>query len=118
MGLSRRPFLVPARPPGKAAEFAGAGAEGETFFLALRQPVPDPAEDLRAGDILAVATGADAEPGDLVVWWRGRPGSEALARMGEDLRLHPLAGFPPPDARRGRPRIRGVVVGRLRHDEG
>lgn len=117
MGLSRHPFLRPARPPGRAAEFAGEAPEGETFFLVLRQPAPD-ADGFQDGDLLAVATGADAEPGDLVVWWRGRPGSEALARMGEDLRLHPVAGFPPPDVRRGRPRIRGVVVGRLRHEEG
>ncbi len=95
---------------GKAAQFARGR---ETFFLALRgQPAAD-GEKFADGDVFAVAEGVDAEPGDLVVWWTGAERTQALARVHEDLTLHPVAGFPPP-AKHPAPSVRGVVVGRLR----
>ncbi len=128
------PRLEDVHPGGKAAWFAraAAGTEKDTFFLALRGSVQAPEEGLAAGDLLAVSGTADAEPGDLVVWWCGSAATQALARVGEDQRLQPVAGFPVPpvertplkkgrgrasSSRRISPRaiaLRGVVVGRLR----
>ncbi|RMH01349.1 MAG: hypothetical protein D6702_11715 [Planctomycetota bacterium] len=116
------PRLIEAAPTGPAAQFV-VHEEGlaDTFFLSLLAPAEND-EGLRHGDLLAVSARPDAEPGDLVVWWLGTAESQALARLGGDLRLHPVAGFPPPpdgDAPRSLPpgaraRLRGVVVGRLR----
>jgi len=126
------PRLEEVRPGGKASWFAqaAAGTEKDTFFLALRGGVQAPEEGLAAGDLLAVSGTADAEPGDLVVWWRGSASTQALARVDEEQRLQPVAGFPapplktagegtpPPGRRRRVPphtvSLRGVVVGRLR----
>lgn len=117
-----RPSLEEVRPTGRAAEFV-AGAAG-TFFVVLRG-VPPAAEDgLCDGDVLEICSETDAEPGDLVVWWAGSAETLALARVGDDLALHPVAGFPAPlqngerCRRGGRPALRGVVVGRLRRQEG
>lgn len=116
------PRLLACEPTGKAAQFV-VHEEGlaDTFFLSLVAPAGD-AGDLCHGDLLAVSARPDAEPGDLVVWWLGTADSLALARVGPDLRLQPVAGFPPPpDGDRprplpagARPELRGVVVGRLR----
>ncbi len=112
-------WLQEVHPEGKAKQFEG---ERGTFFLELRGEVTDDAEHLRRGDLFAISADSDAEPGDLVVWWTGSAASLALARVGSDLRLSAVAGFPPPSVRRGGVRvrslgqasIRGVVVGRLR----
>ncbi len=112
------PWLESVRPNGKAAQFqARVGAhtrELERFFLRLHAPAPC-AEGFWAGDLLAVTCGPDAEPGDLVVWSTGSTASLALARIGADLALAPVGGFPaPPDPALAEARVRGVVVGRLR----
>ncbi len=109
------PHLSELSVRGRIAHFAHP-EEGRaaSFFLVVHRPAAD-GEGLCDGERLAVCAETDAEPGDLVVWWAGRPGTEALARLGEDLSLHPVGGFPPPGAQ-GRLRIRGVVVGRLRQD--
>ncbi len=126
--MEMNPRLLETEPSGKAAQFV-VHEEGlaDTFFLSLVAPSPAPhppgdGEDLRHGDLLAISSRQDAEPGDLVVWWLGTADSLALARLGSDLRLHPVAGFPPPpDGDRpfslppgAQARVRGVVVGRLR----
>jgi hypothetical protein len=124
------PRLLETEPSGKAAQFV-VHEEGlaDTFFLSLVAPGPriPPGESdaLRHGDLLAVSSQQDAEPGDLVVWWLGSADTLALAELGADLRLHPVAGFPsPPDGDRpsslppgARARVRGVVVGRLRQSD-
>ncbi len=93
-----------------AARFGG---EGATHFVVVEGRPLDDDEGLLEGDVLALSLEADAEPGDLVVWWTGAEHSQALARVDDDLTLHPVAGFPPPP-RRPEPSLRGVVVGRLR----
>jgi SOS-response transcriptional repressor LexA len=104
---------------GKASQFVAADEEGEaTFFLLVR------GEDVGGfhdGDLLAISVVADAEPGDLVVWWYGASRTQALARVADDLSLRPLPGFPSPrntapcaDAIGPPSSIRGVVVGFLR----
>ena len=110
------PRLEAVQPSGKAAQFVAASLDpgAGTFFLALRRseaPAAAEDEELCDGDLLAVAAETDAEPGDLVVWWAGTVQSQALARVGPDLVLEPLAGFPPPPPAAT---LRGVVVGRLR----
>ena len=61
-------FLEDIQVDGQAAQFA---KHRETFFLVLRGEAREDEERLCAGDVLAVASGVDAEPGDLVVWWSG-----------------------------------------------
>ncbi|KAA3608046.1 MAG: hypothetical protein DWQ01_13285 [Planctomycetota bacterium] len=122
-------------PGGKADQFVAsndsqvreAEAREGTFFLELQGELPFGQEQLCVGDLLAVSTEADAEPGDLVVWWTGSPESQALARIEADLSLRPVEGFAVPDesgqslrglSLRGTSlrgiSLRGVVVGRLR----
>jgi hypothetical protein len=118
-------WLKEVQPLGKAAQFVAAESSesAATFFLELCGEVPDDCEHLQAGECFAICSQSDAEPDDLVVWWTGSTTSLALARVGLDLRLHAIGGFPaphlPPNGR-GEARglhgacIRGVVVGRLR----
>lgn len=101
-------FLEEAAPE----ERFGAG-DDETLFLALRGEAQADEEQLREGDVFAVATHTDAEPGDLVVWWSGTPRTQALARVTDDLVMKPVGGFPAPPAHPA-PAVRGVVVGRWR----
>lgn len=76
----------------------------------------------QVGDMVVVAVEADAEVGDLVVWWTGAPDSFALAVVGEGYRLLSAAGFPAPRvtgsgaAQAGQVGacLFGVVVARLR----
>lgn len=103
-------FLEEVEVGGKAAAFAQGRA---TFFLALRGEAEADEEGLCEGDVFAVASGVDAEPGDLVVWWSGSERTQALARVQEDLDLKPVGGFPAPPEHPV-PSVRGVVVGRLR----
>lgn len=106
-------------------ELPGAGvAPASTRRTAMRlfgDPVADD-HGLQAGDVVVVAVEADAEVGDLVVWWTGHPQSFALAEVGEAYRLLSVAGFPAPRltgagaAQAGQPgaSVFGVVVARLR----
>jgi len=103
-------YLEEVEAGGRAAAFA---KHRETFFLALRGDAHADEEELCDGDVFAVASGVDAEPGDLVVWWSGSARTQALARVQEDLDLKPVGGFPAPPERPS-PSVRGVVVGRLR----
>jgi len=118
-------WLQEVQPKGKAAQFVAAesGDSAATFFLQLCGEVLDDGEGLQVGECFAICTQSDAEPEDLVVWWTGSEASLALARVGSDLHLHAIGGFPAPHLapnRRGETRglhgasIRGVVVGRLR----
>ena len=113
----QRPYLELAQPDGPAAHFVGRSVveeDPETFFLTVRQPTSD-AEGFFDGDVLAVSSQMDAEPGDLVVWWTGSPASQALARVNLELGVDPVGGFLPPAENTGAPaQIRGVIVGRLR----
>ncbi len=94
------------------AATAGFAQDGESFFLEIHG-VTDEKEGLQPGDRLAVSGGADAEPGDMVVWWTGKARTLALARVLDDFSLEGVGGFlPPPEG--GNPLVRGVVVGRLR----
>lgn len=109
--LWRRPSLQEVQPNGKAAQFV-ANQKMATFFLSLLGSTGDGFEE---GDLLAISEAEDAEPGDYVVWWYGSKPTQALARVAENLCLEPVSGFPTP-RKQGRrlPRVRGVVVGRLR----
>ncbi|MCH2102127.1 MAG: hypothetical protein MK209_09420, partial [Planctomycetes bacterium] len=68
------------------------------------------------------AVEADAEVGDLVIWWTGGPHSFALAEVGEGYRLLSVAGFSAPrltgtgaaQAGQAGASVFGVVVTRLR----
>jgi hypothetical protein len=118
-------WLKEVQPAGKAAQFVAAesGEAAGTFFLELCGEVLDDGQHLQVGECFAICTQSDAEPDDLVVWWTGSAASLALARVGFDLQLHSIGGFPAPHLPpndRGEARglhgacIRGVVVGRLR----
>ena len=120
--MKAKPFLKYARTGGKAAQFTGGSFVDDdsstTFFLSLHQPRAD-SEGFQNGDLLAVSSRHDAESGDLVVWWTGASTTLALARVQEDLSLAAVAGFASPVLDSGPvPRVRGVVVGRLRRAEG
>jgi hypothetical protein len=108
MGLN--PFLKPAKPSGKATQFASK----ETFFLRVGGTLVADPEGLEAGDCLAVSRREDAEVGDLVVWGTPSQTALALARVAEDLSLLPVAGFPAPSGKVPGEAVSGVVVGRLR----
>jgi hypothetical protein len=116
-------WLEEVQPDGKAAQFvAPAGDSGTSFFLQLCGEVKPDEEQLQTGELFAISADTDAEPGDLVVWWTGSNASLALAKMSDDLRLHPVGGFPAPELQCGNgvarevrgASLRGVVVGRLR----
>lgn len=116
-------WLEEIEPDGKAAQFvSSAGQSAGSFFLQLCGEVQRDEEQLQSGELFAVCTATDAEPGDLVVWWTGSNASLALAKMSEDLRLYPVGGFPAPEVQLGNgmarevhgAALRGVVVGRLR----
>ena len=127
-------WLERVLPDGKAAQFVDSGGNGvpestsrshtesKTFFLELHGETLKDDEQLQAGELFAVCVESDAEPGDLVVWWTGSAATLALAKMGKDLRLHAVGGFPPPEVDFGRGEstdlhgaaLCGVVVGRLR----
>ena len=107
------------------AELPGAGVTAATEQRAALRLCGDPEADahgLQAGDVVVVAVEADAEVGDLVVWWTGAPHSFALAEVGEGYRLLSVAGFPAPRvtgsgaAQAGQvgASVFGVVVARLR----
>ena len=70
------PRLREVRPRGKAAQFVAVGDRERTFFLELHEP--DRGDGLLDGDLLAVSEAADAEPGDLVVWWRSEEHTSEL----------------------------------------
>ena len=127
-------WLERIHPDGKAAQFVGSAANGvlastsrsrtesKTFFLELHGEALKDDEQLQAGELFAVCVESDAEPGDLVVWWTGSAATLALAKMGEDLRLYAVGGFPAPQVDFGcgessdlhGAALCGVVVGRLR----
>lgn len=125
-------WLEEVEPDGKAAQFVSAKSEpktnaaapknGRTFFLQLCGEVVQDDEQLQNGELLAICTDTDAEPGDLVVWWTGTNATLALAKMNDDLSLHAVGGFPSPELQLGNgvarevrgAALRGVVVGRLR----
>ena len=83
-------------------ELPGAGVTaGDAGRVALRlhgvaAARVDPQHGLAEGDVLVVAVGADAEVGDLVVWWQGQLDQLALAEVSDGYRLDGVAGFPAP----------------------
>ena len=103
-------YLEEVEPSARTAALA---KDAGTILLALRGDAAEDEEGLRSGDVFAVAPDVDAEPGDLVVWWSGKERTQALARVQDDLAMKPVGGFPPPPER-PRPKMRGVVIGRLR----
>jgi len=117
-------WLEEVQPDGKAAQFVASAAPSSkrTFFLQLRGSVTEDEEQLQADELFAICSDTDPEPGDLVVWWTGSVATLALAKMGADLRLHAVGGFPAPELQLGNgvarevkgAALRGVVVGRLR----
>ena len=107
------------------AELPRAGVSSTSEERAALRLCGSPESDshgLRAGDVVVVAVEADAEVGDLVVWWTGGPHSFALAEVGEGYRLLSVAGFSAPRitgsgaAQAGQlgASVFGVVVARLR----
>jgi len=103
-----------------AAQAVCAGQDGARAFQVHGNfSVGDALGD---SECLLVAPGADAEPGDWVVWSHGNSASLALAEVSEALDLVPFGGFLGPQiegsgsdrlARSGA-RIEGVVIARLR----